>query len=693
MTNSTLIPGVTTFYPSKIIHILIYPFLTGFLLDLPWINQTIVAIAFVLATLLVGDFVEALVALWQATAISAAIFLLIENFNDTSTSPSVAALFIPVMWLLILIFRHFYPNLNQISITDKFSVDLVAVIILFIFVFVVPRGFGENFGFLSAEDNEGWLRTVDDIAATDTLSLKSGFDSQTVQYFIKYVLNGFSHVDFKGFSARDYASPEALRIVSNAWIFVFASSLLFVLSTSFRFLKRAHSNVGNTLLLGAVGVQSVLFFRMSQDVGHFSQHLLNCVILIFVLQIVDFTLETRWIVKILLGLSCFVFALGVVGSYNPWLPVSLGCFFIVINSSSKKSLVRVLFNSRYLLLFFFFSLAVFPFVLKAGLSRVTGLDDGGGVRQIPQEGVWIASGICLLLFIRIFQTRFQRNSLADNKTGMNQRFAIKLPLICSSAALSLGILFGFGTNQMITLSFVCIIALLFSSTAVATVHQNFTNLTKTPEFDGVFLLAFASFLYTLVIYFMSRFVGPVYEPRYAAFKSMLTVFGQFSWLLLILVCANRNESNRPLVRFRTSTIVVCFLIVSGTSPLLKHEMIQTNWWHQPALEAINAKPNAVIVCVNPDWRIPDYGVYTCNRFLQTLTKFEYPAAGFRYLAWYQPDEFEKLSKWFLGQPGRARNFNSKTEVVVISRGELNLESMSVFNPVAPNMIEFKGSNE
>ena len=140
-----------------------------------------------------------------------------------------------------------------------------AVIIIFIFVFVVPRGFRENFGFLSAEDNEGWLRTVVDIAATDTLSLKSGFDSQSVQYFTKYVLNGFSYADFKGFSARDYASPESLRIVSNAWIFVFASSLLFVLSTSFRFLKRAHSNGGNTILLGAFGVQSVLFFRMSQD--------------------------------------------------------------------------------------------------------------------------------------------------------------------------------------------------------------------------------------------------------------------------------------------------------------------------------------------------------------------------------------------------------------------------------------------
>ena len=685
--------GVTTFYPSKIIHILIYPFLSGFLLDLPWINQAIVAIAFILATLLVGDFVEALVALWQATAISAAIFLLIENINDTSTGPSVAALFIPVMWLLILIFRHFYPNLNQISITDKFSVDLVAVIILFIFVFVVPRGFGENFGFLSPEDNEGWLRTVVDIAATDTLSLKSGFDLASVQYFIKYVLNGFSHADFKGFSARDFASPEALRIVSNAWIFVFASSLLFVLSTSLRFLKRAHSNGGNTILLGAVGVQSVLFFRMSQDVGHFSQRLLNCVILIFVLQIVDFALETRWIVKILLGLSCFVFALGVVGSYNPWLPVSLGCFLIIFNSFSKKSLVRVIFNSRYLLLFFFFFLAVFPFVLKTGLSRVTGLDDGGGVRQIPQEGVWIASGICLLLLLRIFQTRFQRNSLAHNKSSMNHCFTMKLPLICSSAALGLGILFGFGTNQMITLSFVCTVALLFSSNAVATMHQNFTNLTRTPEFDGVFLLALASFLYALVIYFMSRFVGPVYEPQYAAFKSMLTVFGQFSWLLLILVCANRIELNKPLVRFRISTIVVCFLIVSGTSPLLKHEMIQTNWWHRPALEALNAKPNAVIVCVNPDWRIPDYEVYTCNRFLQTLTKFEYPAAGFRYLAWYQPDEFEKISKWFAGQPGRARNFNSDTEVVVISRGELNFESMSIFKPVAPNMIEFKGSNE
>ena len=50
----------------KFLHYFVYPFLTGFLLDLPWPNQLVISLAFVIASALVREFIEALLSLWQA---------------------------------------------------------------------------------------------------------------------------------------------------------------------------------------------------------------------------------------------------------------------------------------------------------------------------------------------------------------------------------------------------------------------------------------------------------------------------------------------------------------------------------------------------------------------------------------------------------------------------------------------------
>ena len=93
--------------------------------------------------------------------------------------------------------------------------------------------------------------------------------------------------------------------------------------------------------------------------------------------------------------------------------------------------------------------------------------------------------------------------------------------------------------------------------------------------------------------------------------------------------------------------------------------------------------------MNQEWISPNFEVYNCNRYLQTLTSFEYPASGFRYLAWYQPDEFEKISDWFGGSKVRARPFTAETRVIVLCQGELSPETKQIFKDVASEMIEYR----
>ena len=685
--SEKLIDKFYTVNLARLLHIVVFPVLIGFSMDLPWLKQSTVAFAFVLATLLVNDFVDALIALWQAFAISGFVLLVFSYFNGANFEASWGVLLIPVVWLIALILRRRYPSLDSELKCHDSSAQIVALIILIVFISEVPRNLQESFGFLSAEDNAGWLQVTKDIASNGRLSLISGFDYASVQYFVKFFLTSLIQLDTAGLPSKEISSG-ALRIVSNAWIFMFVSSIFFVLRASTMLLRRVQFNSNTLILLGAVGLQAHLFFRASQDVGHLSQFLANCLVVLFVIQIADFKLENRWLAKTLLGTSSIIVAISIVGSYNPWLPVSLVCTLLVFNSLPNETIIRRLFKSRYLLVFVSLVLAVLPIVLRQASDRASGLDEAGSVNRIPQEGVWIAIGIAVLIGFNILSERFSKKKSTQIYDQNMINFGTRTTLAFASIALGLGFLLGFTFNQLVFLSFVCTVALIFSRHGMSLLNTNFRSFVRNIEFDSLFFLALASFLYALIIFLMSRFVGPVFEPRYAANKSMFMVFGQFSWMILILVCIDRFHSRKILSVLRTFIVCVCLFVISGIGPFLRYDTIQNEWWHKPVLRALSENPDAVIVCVSPDWRSVDYDVYTCNRFLQSMTRYVYPAAGFRYLAWYQSDEFEKISGWFDGNNGREQDFTSDTQVIVISQFEPTLETKTIFDSVSSKMIRF-----
>ena len=62
----------------KPLHYLFYPFLTGFLLDLPWAHQLVISLTFFIATTVVHEFIDALLCLWQAIAVAGLFFVLVD---------------------------------------------------------------------------------------------------------------------------------------------------------------------------------------------------------------------------------------------------------------------------------------------------------------------------------------------------------------------------------------------------------------------------------------------------------------------------------------------------------------------------------------------------------------------------------------------------------------------------------------
>lgn len=674
---------------SKFLHFAVFPMLTGFMLDLPWTTQALVSFAFACASLFVGDFVEALLALWQAAAVAALINLLGTLFFAFETSSLFAALSILIVWVPILFCKNRRVGHSQIAFDSYFSSEVITTLCLFASFLMVPRGFEENFGFLAGEDNEAWLRTVIDINNSKILNLESGFDSQSIQYLVKFVLNAVLQLNLNFESLDENSSLTALRVVTNSWIIILVTSIVFgqrILST---FIFKVQHRNPNYLIPGIVGIQTVLYFRSSQIVGHFSQYLLNCIVAVLVLTFIAFETEKKALFKILLLLTSLAISIGIVGSYNPWLPISISAILILVTTGSNKSLIRSLYRSRffkfYLLIGFFSS----PIVYKLAENRASGLDDGGAVTVIPQEGVLVVIGISLLAIANLFKSHLSKNSNINNEYSIISDRASRKYLAVTLLALILGALFRMNFNNSVALSFTCLVGLVFNGNAISEIRNNFELFTKSAKFDCLFLLAFASFMYAMIIYLMSRFIGPVFEPRYAAHKAMFIVFGQFSWLVLLAMCLNMFSFSINLHRINSILISFCFFTISGLSQFYTNHTLKTEWWHRTAIESIRRDPDAIIVCMNEEWRVPDYSVYTCNRFMQSLTKFPYPAAGFRYLAWYQPDEFEKISKWFNSSQKSSSNFSPNTEIIVLSQSELSNDSKKIFDSVNPKMIHFK----
>jgi len=660
----------------------------GFLFDLPWFSQMGISVSLALATYFAGDFVDALLALWQALAVGAVVFLIVGLFSDGNVNAGLAAAFVPLFWLIILRLRFHSLGLEPESHSQRSSASIVGLLVLFIFLFRSPDGIVESFQFLSAEDNERWLTSIISVIFEKPLSLSAEFDSFSVQFFTKYFLNTVFFISRIGREIVDDSGLFSLVVLSNAWIFTLISYVFFVLRIVSRINRLSDFRFNPLLTNFIVSGFTVLFFRASQDVGHFPQFLLTATVLTVTLTAMCFDLNLSGVRKLGLFTISAAVSISLVGSYNPWVPLSIVAFVLSLNSLFDGMILRKVFFSKKLVFVCLISLVPIITIVRLLSSRYSGLDEQGGVHEVPIEAVWCVGVFIFLLAGDILKRRFikseDRGRRESSSETENQFWPIAMCIV-----LPISILLGFDHNQMSTLMLLLFIGLIFNRKTVARIIDIFRKMTEDPRFDTLLLLGFFSFVYGVAIFALSRFIGPVYEPMYASKKSMLAVFSQFGWLPIVVICIQKTSRFR-FQRYLTQLLIgVGTVFLYGLASFVSYSELKSEWWIEPVVDAVQKNPDAVIICASSNWKNVDYEVYTCNRFLQTLSNYEYPASGSRYLAWYQPEEFGKISDWFNGARGRARNFDKSTKVVVLSRAELDIETKTMFEGVSAENLEFQ----
>jgi len=470
---------------------------------------------------------------------------------------------------------------------------------------------------------------------------------------------------------------------------VLFSSILFSIRIVFLLQRRFSTSFSNVGIFSIVTVSSFLYFRASQDVGHFTQYLLNCAALVFLLTLINVSKEYQFWRKfgaVVLALST---ALAFVGSYGPWLPMSLVGIALAINAAFPHSIIRLWCNSRYwfaMVLMFVISWVV---MLKK-LYSSSNLETGGGVAVVPLEAVSLVSLLLITLLGLLILRRFDEFIESEDAVSFaSNKFDFLITYSCAIMLL-LAIFDQTSFNQLTTLSFVALVGLLFRPSTFKRTVIRFRAINVHHEFDGVFILAFATFLYGFSIYVLSRFIGPIYEPMYAGNKSMFMVFGQFSWLLFLLFLNLDKLSSLVSRIVRNLTIACAMFIVFGQSNFIRYDEMQNQWWHEPFLDAISENPDALIACVNPILTT-DYEAYKCNHFVSTLTKNNYEL--FEKLSLGYPGVNDSIRDQFNGvSPKSANSFDDNTKVVVLSQSDLNADALSMFDGVSKNMIEFRVIN-
>ena len=673
---------------SKFLHYLVYPVLAGFLFDLPWVHQLLISLAFVIASASVRDFIDALLGLWQAIAVAGLFFVLVDYATDMALNQTICALSIPLTWVCILTFKRKVLVVGDSVLPNRLQAEIVGFFSIALLFLVVPRGQLQNLSFLAkGEDSAQYLTASTTLLRGQEFQLATGFGASSFLYFYNFLNNGFLNLSQLNADPGLNSLLISLNVLSNAWVFVLVSSILFSLRIISLIMQKVSTESSNLGLYILTAVSSFLFFRASQDVGHFTQYLLNCAVLVFLISLITSSQESRLFPKVLFVCLSFATAVSLVGSYGPWLPLSVVGIALAINTFFERSLIRVFFKSKYLFVAVLIFVIGWVLMLRK-LFASSNLEIDGGVAVIPLEAVWLVFVLSIVILGTLFVRRLQK-SITARKSELKVNKIQTVTVLFTATLMSIAILDRTSFNQLTTLSFFVLIGLCFSPQSVLRSIQNFDSITTHKEFDGVFVLAAATFLYGLSIYFLSRFIGPIYRPMYAANKSMFAVFGQFWWLLILLFVGVSNSLLRLTQIVRQVTLAIAVFLVLGLTNYIRHGEMQEQWWHDPSLVALNENPDALIACVNPILTT-DYEAYKCNRFMNTLTSYGYSASSFMGVSLGDAPVKITLSEWFNGNgPKNGVKFEENTKVVVLSQDNLGAGALLIFEGVPKNMISFR----
>ena len=236
-------------------------------------------------------------------------------------------------------------------------------------------------------------------------------------------------------------------------------------------------------------------------------------------------------------------------------------------------------------------------------------------------------------------------------------------------------------NSRQWLSLLLLVGMLATQQFFSDLRKAVSRIKADKTYSPVLLLCTGTYLFVLYVWLASRFVGPIFEPMYAAHKSLLAFAGQFYWIVICLLFIEVNRA-KQVTRLRNAVVGLLLLMASGLFPIVRGDKTETpidavtnlggDWWVAPTLQSYSVDPDAFIACVNGDWTVDDISVYNCNRFSSSLSVDGELANSFRYLAWKQKESYSALKD-------QIALISSTRNVVVISNGVMTPETRALFD--------------
>ena len=599
----------------KATEFLLFPFLTGFLFDLPLLSKFVISLLLTTATFVAQDFAEAIVKLWQAMAIVGLLFLLANLGLGASTSQLWTAIPILIVWFLLLVFG-WNQSREAVGIFDNISI--VPFLLIFVYLYrLAPRGLYENLAFIYHVDNTKSLGSIRQIIQTNeiSLSLLSSTDSIGLTYFVKFVANAVS-VMGKPFERSN--ALQAINAMSNSWMLL-TLSYFFIGIRFVQWLIEA-LKIRSRLLVQTFSLLSMLWgLKISHSVGYFPLMLLNTIVIILLFSFRNFAPQSIFQKAIYLivglSLSCAMF-----GSWQPWLPVA-GLSILVISYKivGRSLLRRTLLQPK---IFYPMLLLAVSFGWNYLVPKLSQIDlESPGRDHFPTETLLVFSGITLVSIFSLFGLKrfVDKYVYTDIDVVFHQKSLVFLSLLVSIATL----IWSFGPNQEETLWFLLAVGLIFNRYSIGCIKKAVKPLIATESYDGCILFCFLSFGFVLTIFALSRFIGPVYEPMYAADKSAVAFYSQFFWFPLVVV-GSLDLFGRTFFSYLHVALSLTVVSLGLQIPFAAiYDPVQSKWWHRPIINSLMINPNKPIVCSNSSEFVAEKETWVCTYFMDVLTDDEF----------------------------------------------------------------------
>jgi len=666
----------------KFINFVFLPIAISLAFDVSNITRVCLAAGFLAGGYRCGSVSIFILRFWQALCLSSLIGLLLWKMNDQLITP-ILAFGLLLSCVIFLLWNKGFTQ-SQLSKTSENSNvrDLVGLLTVLFIAFQAPRGKVANLSYQIAEDNEGWLRTPLSVLRTNNLDLQLVFDTTSIQYFIKFTLNSFLFT-FKPIMSTDVSDVSiSVSVMSNAWIFLAVSTALLTLLIFEDFFVTINRRSPSLVQCSAVSAISFAFFRASLLNGHYAQLLLNIVVYSFIISIVEFSRieNTRWHrIQIVVAMSI---GAAMVGSYNPWIGISAGAIFLVFDLIFKPTFLTRIFSNKRSWLLVPFLIPAFWFAYRSLSSRYGMLDDGGGVWILNNEPIWVFVFLSISIVI-VFIADFVI-SRRPSKYGTKEKLSMAnlwhlLPLVVFLFSFIL-IPREFDKYQWLSLLLVVPLFLfaIFSGEMKRITKILFTD----SSYISVLYFGAGSFVFVIYVWLASRFVGPVFEPMYAAHKSLLAFVGQFFWLPLAFLVLIEVSGNKFIRWTKDGFVIVLLTLAFGIFPILRNSSdlapvnavrnLGGDWWIEPTLAAHDRDNQVLVVCVNGDASVDEFSVYNCNRFSSTLSLDGEIAGSFRAIAWNSPDLYLQI-------PDLLISIDASRKIVVLVNGQMTDGTRSLFN--------------